>query len=199
MSIPDMKIVRENLAPFEPDIHEAYHGAFQDFRNINILVFNARTRATIINELAIQRLKIPLFEKGVIIEEKYESALFIVNDIVSFKLKKIDVLGLSRSYPTPRVVAYYDHDEPTTLWPPVHRVEIGYVLGSLASQIRDIYVVGRDGDVIAWKYPVMSDSIPLYQPPLPFPEPPSITTPPSTIVGPLDDMLPFKKDGNQEK
>ena len=190
MPIPDLKIVRENLEPFEPDIHEAYHGAFRDFRNINILIFNARTRATIINELAIRRLKSLLSEKGVIIEEKYESALFIVNGVVLFKLKKGDGFGLSRSYPTPRAEAYYNHDEYNTLWPPLNRVESVYVLDSLATQIKEIYVVGRDGDAIAWKYPIMSDSIPLYQPILPFPEIP--TTPPSAIVGPLDNLLPFK-------
>ncbi|MGA7564228.1 MAG: hypothetical protein WBW55_13560 [Desulfobaccales bacterium] len=44
----------------------------------------------------------------------------------------------------------------------------------------------------------MNDYIPLYQPALPFTELP--TTPPSGIVGPLDNFLPFmKKEENKEK
>ena len=77
MSIPDMKIVKETLEPFEPYIYDAYHGAYQDFRNINILILEARTRATIVNELARHKLIGLLSEKGVVIEEKYESALFL--------------------------------------------------------------------------------------------------------------------------
>jgi hypothetical protein len=191
MPIPDMKIVKEALETFEPDIHEAYNGAWQDYRNINISIFDARTRATIVNELARRRLTALLSEKGVIIEEKYESALFIVDNTVSFKLKKGDGFGLSRSYRTTRAKAYHNHDEDSELWPSVNRVETVYVLDGLAIDIKDIYVVGRDGDVIAWKYAIMSDYIPLYQPILPFPELP--TAPPSNIVGPLDNLLPFKK------
>ncbi|MGA7564229.1 MAG: hypothetical protein WBW55_13565 [Desulfobaccales bacterium] len=66
MPIPDMKIVRENLEPFEPDIHEAYHEAWQGFLNINIQIFDARTRATIVNELARRRLITILSEKALL-------------------------------------------------------------------------------------------------------------------------------------
>ncbi len=195
--IPDMKIVRENLLPFEPEIFEAYHGAFQDFLSIPLLL-NTRSRTTIINDRAVQRAKDLLSEKGVIINEKYESGSFKVNDIVLFKFKQVDILGLSRSFPTPRANAYYNHNEENQFWPPIHRVEIGYVWNILSDEI-PIYVVGRDGGDIAWKYQIMSDSIPLYQPVLPFPEPPTPSTPPSDIVKPLDNVLPFNKKEDKGK
>ncbi|MHB9072302.1 MAG: hypothetical protein ACYC6G_02130 [Desulfobaccales bacterium] len=147
--------------------------------------------------MARRRLINILSEKGVVIEEKYESALFIVNNMVSFKLKKGDGFGLSQSYRTPRAEAYNNHDEDSELWPSVHRVEGVYVLDGLAIDIKDIYVVGRDRNAVAWKYAIMSDYIPLYQPILPFPE--TIITPPSHIVAPLDNLLPFKKKEEEDK
>jgi len=203
MSNPDMKIVKENLEPIEPDIYEAFHDAWKDYCIIKKLVpiLETRTRATIVNELARRKLINLLSEKpGVVIEESHESALFTINDIVSFKLKKGDGLGKSRSYRTQRAVAYHNHDEGNILWPQLNRVESQYVLDGLATELKSIYIVAQDeSNNPLWKYPIMSDSIPLYQPQLPFPTlpfPTQPTTPPSDMYGPLEDLLP-KKDENK--
>lgn len=196
MSIPDQKIVNEILAPFYQDIDEILKGAFQDWRDISqtILLSYGRTRAVIIHDRAIYRALSILSDKGVIIEEKYETAWFKVEELVGFKFKKGDGLGLSRSFPTPRAIAYHKHYKENLLWPPLHRVEFVYILNDIATEIKKIYVVGRDGYDIAWKIPILGYFAPLYQVPLPFTQ-----ASPSTLVEPLHETMPTKKEDKGEE
>lgn len=106
MSIPDQKFVKVKLTPYEKDLTTILREAFQDWREITEkkLLTLGRTRAGIIHDRALSLANKLLPDKGVKIEDKYETAQFNVDDELLFRFKKGDNFGLSRNYRTSRAL-----------------------------------------------------------------------------------------------
>ena len=193
MSIPDQKFVKVKINPIEKDLKIILKEAFQDWREITEkkLLTLGRTRAVIIHDRALSKASKILPDKGIKIEDKYETAQFNIDDELLFRFKKGDGIGLSRNYATTRANAYHEHYKKTSLWPPIPRVEIVYTLNYLATEMNRIYVVARDRARIAWKYAIWGQiGATLYQVPLSFPQ-----SSPSTLVKPLYERELDKEEG----
>ncbi len=194
MSVPDQKFVKGKLNPFEKDLTKILKEAFQDWREITErkLLTLGRTRAGVIHDRALSLANKIFPPKGIKIEEGYETAQFNIDDELLFRFKKGDNFGYSRNYRTTRATAY--HNQKTSLWPPIPRVEIVYILSYLATEISRIYVVARDGDRIGWKYPIFGYvGATLYQVPLFIPQ-----TSPDTLVKPLYEKEHDKEEAGKE-
>jgi hypothetical protein len=161
MATPDLETVQSALMPIGPVVTRAFRRAWQDWQAAGFTHWRPRGRANFIWEQAAHYTAIEVEQlPGVTVILKNESYHFLVNDTISFRLKKADSSGFTQNYPTQEAMAFHDPQLPLTGIPAEHRVEVTYTLNKTATDIYDIAVVARAGELIAWTYSLLdSDSV----------------------------------------
>lgn len=158
MALPHIETVQMAIKPLEPMITRAYMRAWKDWRDAGLMHWRKRGRANFVWEQAAHYVAVDLADvPGVTIIVRHESYHFLVNDVVSFRLKKADQSGFTSNYPTQEAMAFHDPQLPLEGVPVEQRVEVVYSLDSLETDISDILVVARDGETIAWSYSLLGD------------------------------------------
>ena len=132
---------------------------------------------------------LPAFDgtSGVYVIDSHATFGFLIDDRVFFRFKKGDANGLSTNVRTQLALAFHNHDQDLPgLLPEVERVEVVYQLNRLETQIIDIIVVARNGDIVVWTYSLLdtvASGMPL---PMPVPSGQSPRLPASRLVRPRD-------------
>jgi hypothetical protein len=190
MSIPSEATVSPILDEIRDRIVSAIQEAWDDWMesDYNGVWRCKRSRANFVWEQIIDRAHAALLDHdGVHVIDGNETMKFLVRDTVLFRFKKADETGRSSNVATQLALAFHDHEKDLFGLPEVQRVEVVYKLNRLETQIDDICVVARNGDLIAWEYSLLDAGEAAV--PLPMPEP-KPDRPAAVIVklkGPADD------------
>lgn len=152
----DENVVRGVLAPYETQLFQAMHGAWDDWKALALggrLLFPGRTRACLVHDFIVQRA-IAAFtgDPAVRLIQRDETAKFVIADQVLLRFKKADENGLGSNIETQATLDYIEQQLELPGVPDVHKIEVVYVLNKLRTQIDRIAVVARDGDVRLWDY-----------------------------------------------
>ena len=116
-----------------------------------------RSRANFVWEQIIERAHLAFNGlPGVRIIGSNETFKFLLDDQVLFRFKKGDESGLSANVSTQLSLAFHDHDKDLLGLPEVQRVDIVYQLNQLETDITDVIVVARDGDLVVWFYSLLN-------------------------------------------
>ncbi|MCR1803925.1 hypothetical protein NTC87_01755 [Stenotrophomonas geniculata] len=159
MTTPEIEVVQAALAPLEPVLTRAFTNAWADWQSADLSHWRRRGRANYIWEQAAHYAATELDPMpSVSVLLKNESYHFLVDDQVSFRLKKSDSTGFTRNYPTQEALAFHDPQLPLTGIPAQHRVEVTYQLNEAETDLNDIVVVARDGEKILWTYSMLRDN-----------------------------------------
>jgi hypothetical protein len=160
--IADENVVRQVLKPYENGIHQAIHGAWNDFKELNLggrLLFPSRSRACLVHDFMVQRVISALVDDNTVrVLRRDETAKFIIADQVLLRLKKADDRGLGSNIPTQASLDFIGQQFEIPGIPDVHKIEVVYLLNSLQTQIDKIVVVARDGDERLWDYAITPDT-----------------------------------------
>lgn len=129
-----------------------------------------RSRANFVWEQIINRAQTTLTgHDAVHVIDCNETMKFLVRNEVLFRFKKADATGRTSNVATQLALAFHDHEQDLFGLPEVQRVEVVYKLNRLETQIEDVCVVARDGDLVAWEYSLLDAGEVVV--PLPMPEP----------------------------
>lgn len=111
--------------------------------------------------------------EGVLPIKSYNTTNYLFANEVLVRFKQLDETGLSRNYPTPRAVAF---NTPQLDLPDISssalRVDVGYNLNPVQTEIERVLVSHRSGDELVWCYelrPSEKGTVPL-----PFPVAPAV-------------------------
>jgi len=161
MANADFEAVQTALAPVAPILIRSYVRAWADWQKAGYQHWRARGRANFVWEQAVHYAVLGLTDvPGVTIKLHNESYHFLINDTISFRLKKADSEGYTRNYPTTEALAFHDPQMPLTGVPAAQRVEVTYSLNRMQTDLSDIAVVSREGDAISWTYSLLlSESV----------------------------------------
>ncbi len=159
MTAPDIEVVQAALAPLESVLTRAFTSAWADWQSADLGHWRRRGRANYVWEQAAHYAATELDPiPSVAVLLKNESYHFLVDDRVSFRLKKADSSGFTRNYPTQEALAFHDPQLPLSGVPAQHRVEVTYQLNEAETSVSDIVVVARDGDKVLWTYSMVRDN-----------------------------------------
>lgn len=119
-----------------------------------------RTRATVIHNFIMNRA-IPEMEawRGVDVKKRCETAAFVLaNARLVARVKKGNQDGLCSNAETNASLLFEDPQESLEGLdlPDVWKVDVAYVLNTLATKIEKILVVARDRDAIIWDFEIYS-------------------------------------------
>ena len=109
-----------------------------------------RSRASIVHDLTI-RSAIEQFEgvPGVSVQERNRLYLFVIEDQIALRFKKLDDAKRSCNIPTQMALDFRGQQEIPSIPSTLH-LEAGYVLNRLQTDIEGIYIVCPSGDNIRW-------------------------------------------------
>jgi len=156
MPLPDLETVRAALASLESILTNAYLQAWRDWQAAGLTHWRKRGRANYVWEQATHHALLNVSQRpDVTVIVKNESYHFLVDEAVSFRMKKADNSGFTSNYPTQEALAFHDSQQPLTGIPAAQRVEVTYTLNKAETDISDIVVVAREGDNISWSYSLM--------------------------------------------
>lgn len=174
MALPDLETVQTALKPLEALIISAYRRAWEDWRNASLTHWRPRGRANYVWEQAAHyAVTDAAAMANVVTILKNESYHFLVDGAVSFRLKKADQAGFTSNYPTQEAMTFHDPQLPLSGVPAEHRVEVVYALNASETDIKEILVVARDGDAIAWSYSIVGNDMIIALPTMPSPDHPT--------------------------
>lgn len=162
MAFTDEQAVRAALSIYEPAIFKAVHDGWRDWQSLALngrLLFAARSRACLVYDFIVQRAIAMLDgESGVRIFRRDETAKFIFADSVVMRFKKANGRGLGSNIETQATLGFVDQQQELPGLGNVHKVEVVYVLNALQTQISDVLVAARDGDIRLWTYPIAPET-----------------------------------------
>lgn len=106
-------------------------------------------------------------EEGIIPRDRYKPRMWSFNNRVLVRLKKLDENGLSKNLQTDRAkkinLGLPIEDEELT---EAVRVDVGYQLNDLKTEIDQVLISHRNGNRLIWKYAIKEDGntlvLPLY-------------------------------------
>lgn len=182
MSIPSETTVRPILDEIRAQIVAAVLQAWDDWlASDHVGVWRCkRSRANFVWEQIINRAHAALMgHDAVHVIDGNETMKFLVRDEVLFRFKKADLTGRTSNVATQLALAFHDHEQGLFGLPEVQRVEVVYKLNRLETQIEDVCVVARNGDVVAWEYSLLDAGEAVVPLPMPDPQP---ERPAATIV-----------------
>jgi hypothetical protein len=111
-------------------------------------------------------------DSGLVSVQHYDTASFIAEDTVLFRLKKADTKLFSSNYPTPMAQLFHKHDKADLLGHVGHqRVEIVHTFNRFYTDIGWIGVVARDGKKVIWDFELRRSEGAVV---LPFPATPTL-------------------------
>lgn len=182
MSFPSQTTVRPILDEIRDQIVSAILQAWDDWLASDYIgVWRCkRSRANFVWEQIIDRAQVTLMgHDAVHVIDGNETMRFLVRDEVLFRFKKADLTGRTSNVATQLALAFHDHEQDLFGLPEVQRVEVVYKLNRLETQIEDVCVVARDGDLVAWEYSLLDVGEAVVPLPMPDPQP---ERPAATIV-----------------
>lgn len=175
MIFADELAVRAVLAKYETIIFQAVHGGWEDWHALPLggrLMFPARSRACLVYDFIVQRAMSALADDDAVrVLTRDETAKFVFEDMVALRFKKATDNGLGSNIQTQATLGFVEQQQELPGFPNVHKVEVVYVLNRLQTQIEQVLVVARDGDVCLWNYVLAPDTtaeiipLPLTSPP----------------------------------
>lgn len=178
MILTDERAVRAALAKYEPALFQAVHNGWRDWQGSSHngrLIFTARSRACLVYDYIVQRA-VAAFDgdPAVRIILQDETARFIFTDRVVLRFKKANGNGLGANIRTQATLGFVEQQQELPGLPHVQKVEVVYVLNALQTQVAEVLVTARDGDVRLWHYELAPDTtaeiIPLPTPAIPTAE-----------------------------
>lgn len=199
-SIPVLEEVQRLLKPFEGAIIDFYLNAWTALKAMQGAPnpMYRRVRAGILHNFVMNEAVPALATMGVHPIEKHETAFFVVDGRLLFRLKKADEQGMTSNAESQASLAFVDPEQPISLFtdlPDVWRVDVSYILNKLDTLIEQIVVVCRDIDRVVWRYsfyPAASDGLQ----PIPFPSSPRQPPSPDSVLRvPGADRDEKKKEG----
>ena len=177
MTLADEQVVRAALAYYETTIFRAVHEGWEEWRALQLggrLLFQARSRACLVYDFIVQRAMAALSDDpDVHVVRRDETAKFVFSAAVLLRFKKANDNGLGSNIQTQATLGFVDQQQELPGLPNVHKVEVVYVLNRLQTQIEQVLVVARDGDVCLWSYVLTPDTTSEIMP-LPLAVPPEI-------------------------
>lgn len=204
MNLPRMDEVKPTLGRIEDTLSEIIKWAWKEWMNnpLSGMKRYARTRAAVIFDLIINKAQ-DVFRDvpGIVRLKGHETESYIVDDQVLFRFKMGNSKGLSCNIPTQTALAFNDHsidtinDHQGRLFEEINpaRVEIVYTLNKLKTDIKNIFVVGRDKDKIIWAYDIIPQAV-IEE----FPTPTIQRIPPEQLIEAISDENEGEGTGNNE-
>jgi len=144
---------RSILSPYFPAIYGAVMYGWNEFNN-GIGDWGPdmteRSRASIVHDLTIRSAIHQLDGvQGIRIEERNRLFLFIFDDLIAIRFKKLDDDKRSRNIPTQVTLGFLAQQEipgiPSTL-----HLEAGYVLNRLQTDVEGVFIACPSGDRVRW-------------------------------------------------
>lgn len=156
MQLANEATVRTILQPYEAKLMAAIAGAWDDWKALPLagqLLFPGRSRACLVFDFFVGRA-ITAFagDTGVHVSRRDETAKFMFAGQVVLRFKKADDSGLGSNIRTQATLKFVDQESQLPGMPDVHKVELVYMLNRLQTQIDEVAVVARDGNVCLWSY-----------------------------------------------
>lgn len=155
MSAPDINRVRRVLEAREPVLYEIQAGGWEGWKCSSEFGRCRRlgTRASIVWERATDlALEAYTADSTVEVLHHYDTYSYVFDDEVLGRLKKGDDDGLTANYPTQLNLAYHENELDLFGHRELDRVEFVYKLNRFQTEMIGAFVVGRDGDRVAWSY-----------------------------------------------
>ena len=93
-------------------------------------------------------------DNGLTVVKHHDTASFIADDKVLFRLKNAGPGLLSQNYPTRQARLFHQHEQSADLFghPGLQRVEIVHTLNTLRTALDWVGVVARDGKKVIWEF-----------------------------------------------
>lgn len=158
MPIADQSRVQQLIDPHAAEIVATYQRAWDRWwQNPERPELYRRTRACLIHNYVMCDAIVGMEARGIVVKERQETALFLVNDELVFRFKKGDESGRTSNIETQCVLDFIDPNENLALFglPDLCRVDVAYVLNDLETKIHDVLVVARNNDAVIWSYSIM--------------------------------------------
>jgi hypothetical protein len=112
-------------------------------------------RANVINALMHDEAQLNLVPlDGVKVIPNVNTPGYLVSDEVFVRFKALDQDGLSRNYPTQRSLAFNANESLEGIPATALRVDCGYQLNELQTEIKAVLVVHRSGAHAAWSFSI---------------------------------------------
>jgi hypothetical protein len=148
---------RKILAPYASLIHQIPIAAWERYAALPELdrsMWSSTARANVISSYMVSSAKELL---GQISEvraiDNHVSSIFLVQDRVVLRFKKLDRSLLSSNYQTPRAIEYNDTGlHLPGIGVPALRVDIGYRLNVVETNIDAVFVVRRKRKRVLWAF-----------------------------------------------
>jgi hypothetical protein len=156
MPVANQQTVKRILAAREPVVTDIVLDAWdQWWNNPERPMLFRRTRATLVHNY-MMNLSGSGFagDRGVYLVQKQESLFFVADQLLVFRFKKGDVIGLSSNIETQAALAFNDPQQMLPELPDLDRVDIAYVLNPLETLVDRILVVARDSSRVVWSYSI---------------------------------------------
>ena len=178
--------VKTVLKPYEAELTRFFLAAWaQWWGNPERTRLYSRTRATLFhNYLMIEAIPALKSHPEIHVMEHHETAKFMVDQRVMFRLKKGNEKGLSSNIWTQTALAFVNQSAPLFPdLPELMRIDIAYVLNRLHTKIDQILVVARHKKQVLWSYAIYGGGAAMEEsvPPVVFPIDPR--TPPPADSG----------------
>ena len=198
MPIPNLETVQSVLQANDRDlrIRSAILQAWDDVQNKypdRAWWRRASTLRSVMWEHSVDRVMgVVTDDPGLVSVQHYDTASFIADDVVLFRLKKANTGLFSSNYPTPLAQMFHHHSSDDLFGHEEHqRVEIVHTFNRFYTAINWIGVVAREGKKMIWDFELRrGDGAEV----LPFPVAPTLPAG-KTVVRPT---LPETGEENKE-
>jgi hypothetical protein len=154
---PNIDRVKRVLESREPKLYEIHAGGWDHWMRSSEFGRCRRmgTRASIVwegtTELAIQAYE---NDAGVHVLHHHDTYSYVFDDEILGRFKKGNEDGFTAKYPTQLSMLFHEPEVDLFGYCDLERVEFVYKLNKLQTAMDDAFVVGRDGDAVAWMYPM---------------------------------------------
>nr|WP_181375209.1 hypothetical protein [Polaromonas sp. H1N]AWD72194.1 hypothetical protein pH1NP1_p017 [Polaromonas sp. H1N] len=156
MQLAEEIIVRDTLKRYEAKLSEAVAGAWADWKALGLggqLQFPGRSRACLVYDFFVKRA-ITAFsdDASVYVVLRDETAKFVFCNQTVLRFKKANDNGLGSNIQTQATLNFVDQQQNLFGLPDLHKVELVYRLNRLQTQIDEIVIAARDGNMCLWSY-----------------------------------------------
>lgn len=162
MTLADEQAVRTVLTKYETAIFHAVRSGWEDWRALQLggrLLFAARSRACLVYDFIVQRAAAAFTDDTAVrVLRRNETVKFVFDNTVALRFKKAADNGLGSNIHTQSTLDFVDQEQELPGFPNVHKIEVVYVLNALQTQVDQVLVAARDGDICLWNYVLTPDT-----------------------------------------